>query len=272
MYTDWVKSNELTSYFIIAFVTTWLLVLPLVLSTQGIINVSISSDWHVLGSIGPIFSALVVTRLVHGKSGLNQIINRLCNWGIGVGWLLVGLLSPILLFILAAIIVRLTSGDWPNFAQLTTTEYANLHWVLGSLLSALAYGIGEEVGWRGFALPRLQRSMSALKATFILTLFWALWHLPMFFYRFDFSLAHAVGFFIGMFAGAILLTFFFNSTGGSIFMVAAWHTTWNVVNILGLAVSMDVVSLMSAVVIITAFFIVIVGRPSQLSVHKKVIV
>ena len=115
----------------------------------------------------------------------------------------------------------------------------------------------------------------AVRSAFLIKfacLFWALWHLPMFFYRFDFSLIHAVGFFIGMFAGAILLTFFFNSTGGSIFMVAVWHATWNVVNILGLAVSMDVISLMSTVVIITALLIVIIWRPAQLSVHSKVIV
>jgi membrane protease YdiL (CAAX protease family) len=139
----------------------------------------------------------------------------------------------------------------------------------GSLLSAVAYGVGEEAGWRGFALPRLQRKHSALMATFILAIFWSLWHAPMFLYRFEFGIVQVIGFFIGMFAGAIWLTFLYNSTGENTLMVVLWHTTWNTVNIIGAVVSMEVVSLMSAIVMVMALIIVFVGKPARLSPSGK---
>jgi len=78
-----------------------------------------------------------------------------------------------------------------------------------------------------------------------------------------------IGFFIGLFAGAIWLTFLYNSTGGNIFIVAAWHTIWSIMNILGLVVSIDVVSLRSAIVMVAAVVIVIVWKPARLSMFDK---
>ena len=91
----------------------------------------------------------------------------------------------------------------------------------------------------------------------------------MFFYRFEFSVGQVIGFFLGLFAGAIWLTFLYNSTGGSIFIVVTWHAIWNIVNIFGLVISIDVVSLMSAIVMVAAVVIVIVWRPARLSVYDK---
>ena len=92
-------------------------------------------------------------------------------------------------------------------------------------LWVLTFGIGEETGWRGFALPRLQESHSPLGATIILWVFWALWHLPLFFYSYEVSILP--GFLIGLLAGAINFTWLYNSTDGSILLVALWHGTFN---------------------------------------------
>jgi len=260
------KQYPLVAYFILAFAVTWVLVSPLVLSAQGLLAIPISPHWHFLGALGPILAALIITRIANGTVGLAEFIGRMRRWYVGLVWLLVAILSPALVFVLSAVILRAVGNPWPDFSKLTSAEYANFAWVFGSLLSAVAYGIGEEAGWRGFALPRLQRSRSALSATFILSVFWAIWHVPMFFYRFEFGVGQVIGFFIGLFAGAIWLTFLYNSTGGSIFMVATWHAIWNIVNIFGLVVSVDVVSLMSAIVMVAAVVIVIVWRPARLSV------
>lgn len=118
--------------------------------------------------------------------------------------------------------MRLSGGPWPDWEVLGRGRYAYLAWVVGLLLSSVAYGFGEETGWRGFALPGLQRDRSALSATLILTAFWALWHAPFFFYRYEFGLGQIVGFFLGLLAGAIWLTCLYNATGGSVLMVAIW--------------------------------------------------
>lgn len=110
----------------------------------------------------------------------------------------------------------------------TKKSSRNLYAALGLAalpLWILTFGIGEETGWRGFALPRLQRGRSALSATIILWVFWALWHLPLFFYSYEASILP--GFLIGLLAGAITLTWLYNSTSGTILLVALWHGTFN---------------------------------------------
>ena len=113
------------------------------------------------------------------------------------------------------------------------------------------------------------RRASALGATLILTLFWASWHVPFFSYRFELGAVQAVGFFMGLFAGAIWLTCLYNSTGGSILMVAAWHTTWNLVNQAATVVSVQILSAMSVMVMILAVAVVISFGPRTLSPRDK---
>ncbi len=260
-----IKKHPLAAYFVLALSITWLLVLPLVLAGQKLLPFNISEHWHVLGALGPIGAALIVTAVANGKAGLAEFRQRMTRWKVGPLWWGVSAFSPFALFLLAVLLLRLSGNPWPDFAKLAGRPYGTGLWIGGSLLSAIAYGIGEEAGWRGFALPRLQYPRSALAATFILALIWALWHLPMFFYRFEFGIGPLIGFFLGLFAGAIWLTFLYNSTGGSILMVALWHTTWNVVNIFALVISLEVVAIMSTLVMVAALLIVLIEKPARLS-------
>ncbi len=257
------------AYFVLAFLITWILILPLALSAQNLLRLRISEHWHFLGALGPVGAAFAVTAIANGKAGVSEFLGRMGRWKMGVIWFLVSAFSPFALFLFSVLVLRVFGNPWPDFGKLASGEYATFEWIGGSLLAAFAYGIGEEAGWRGFALPRLQQRHSALWATFILSVFWAIWHIPMFFYRFEFGIGQVIGFFIGLFAGAIWLTFLYNSTGGSTLMVALWHTTWNIVNIFGLVVSVDVVSVMSAMVMVAAVIIAIVGKPAQLSPYGK---
>ena len=88
---------------------------------------------------------------------------------------------------------------------------------------------GEETGWRGFALPLLQRRHGAL-AALLITPIWAVWHLPYFFtvaaYR-DFAPVGYVGFVFGLACGSIVLTWLYDGTGGSILACAVWHGLYN---------------------------------------------
>ena len=102
----------------------------------------------------------------------------------------------------------------------------------GVLLLLVAAGLGEETGWRGYALPQLQRRFSPLASSLILAVLWFGWHLPQFFliasYR-DFSPVQYVGMFLDLACGAIVLTWLYNRSGGSILLVAVWHGLYNLV-------------------------------------------
>jgi len=257
-----IRARPLTAFVVLSFGITWLLVSPLVLSGLGLVAWGVPPHWHVLGALGPIGAAFIVTRAVSGRAGVDELRARMGPWRVAWPWLLAGVASPLALLAVAVVGVRVVSGVWPDVGALAGREAV---WWLGGLAAALAYGVGEETGWRGFLLPRLQARRSALAATVVLTLAWAAWHVPMFAYRFDFGVVEVVGFFVGLFAGAVWLTALYNGSGGSVFVVAAWHATWNVVNILALPVSMAVVAAMSTLVMVAAIAVVVVWGPRRLA-------
>jgi membrane protease YdiL (CAAX protease family) len=130
----------------------------------------------------------------------------------------------------------------------------------------LTFGIGEESGWRGFALPRLQKEHSALSATFLLWVFWALWHLPLFFYIYDPDIIP--GMLIGLLAGTITFTWLYNSTGGSVLMTAIWHGLFNYTTACTDCKTGLTAAVISTAVMIWAVVIVIWCQPTDF-VHPR---
>ena len=103
----------------------------------------------------------------------------------------------------------------------------------GVLLLILIGALGEETGWRGYALPQLQRRFSPLTSSLIIAVVWFGWHLPQFFviatYR-DSAPAQYAGMFLGLACGSVVLTWLYNRSGGSILLVAIWHGLYNFVS------------------------------------------
>jgi membrane protease YdiL (CAAX protease family) len=122
----------------------------------------------------------------------------------------------------------LISGEWSSVTQFgRVAEYPALDWYVGWALWILTFGLGEETGWRGYALPRLQRDRSARSATLIVGLLWAFWHLPAFFYNFELTVFGMVAFVVSILSGAVVLTWLFNSTRGSLIPAILWHGSFN---------------------------------------------
>jgi membrane protease YdiL (CAAX protease family) len=138
------------------------------------------------------------------------------------------------------------------------------------VLWLLTYGFGEEVGWRGYLLPRLQRGRSAWRATLILWVVWAIWHVPSFFYLHTVSSAGTlVGFLLGVLAGAILLTWLYNSCGGSVLIVAVWHGLFDYVTACTECKSGLTAAALSTVVMIWAVVVIPLFKPANLSRQRR---
>jgi len=100
------------------------------------------------------------------------------------------------------------------------------------LANVFFYGFGEEVGWRGFALARLQARKSALTSALLIGAAWAAWHLPLFAFAGGLSsmgIAGAAGWLFSIFTGSILMTWLFNASRGSILAVALFHGVLDIV-------------------------------------------
>lgn len=103
--------------------------------------------------------------------------------------------------------------------------------VLMSIVFVFFLGGGqEELGWHGFALPQLQRSYSALGASLIIGVVWAIWHIPLYFTAWSNSTIPFPAYLIALVALSIIFTWLYNNTGGSILLTMLMHASFNSVS------------------------------------------
>ncbi len=176
-----------------------------------------------LGGFGPPLIALLTAHLC-GGSGLADLLRGILRWRVAGKWYAFALLLPPGLYALAMLVLWFF-GDYMVPAGAPSIGVYPLM-LLGV---ALIGGGQEEVGWRGFALPRLQRHMQPLTASIVLGLLWVVWHLPLFFMpgtpQVAIPLLPYVVYTLGI---SIIMTWLFNASGGSTLLAILFHAGVNV--------------------------------------------
>jgi membrane protease YdiL (CAAX protease family) len=220
------------AFTVIAYAISWVCWLPLLADRQDWVSWSASSYLHLLGGLGPAIAALVLTAMVAGRSGVDDIMRRALAWRGRLGWLGLAVFGPLAVFAAAVLAARLVEGTWPDLSRFgASTEYPLLPLAGFWVANLLFYGFGEEIGWRGFAQPTLQRKHSALTSAIIVSAIWAAWHLPLFGITATYRAMPAigfVGFFFSMLTASFLLTWLYLRGRGSILVVAAFHAAFDI--------------------------------------------
>lgn len=215
-----------------ALLLSWLAWLPLALAAMGVWGGDPPQELHLLGSLGPMLSAFIVTAAWHGRPGVTALARRMVAWRGNLRWIALAVLVPLGLYALGVLVTRAVQGVWLDVGTLgQSPEYPWMPAVVAVLANLVFYGYGEEVGWRGFLLPRLQARSSALKSAVLVTLFWACWHIPLFAFADGFRKMGAIGipgWLFSLLLGSVILTWLFNSSGGSILVVALFHAMLDV--------------------------------------------
>jgi membrane protease YdiL (CAAX protease family) len=261
-----VMSTPLVLYFVLAYAFSWAIGIPLALSEKGIIQ-PILPEWaHYFIAFGPALSAIIVTGTFEGRDGLRRLISRVTCWHVSMRWWAVALL-PLLVGLGTILGLRVISGSWVDWLSFGEVHFLPSLGFGALFLWILTFGIGEETGWRGFALPRLQQSRSAFAATSILAILWALWHLPQFFYLFDPAIA--IGWALGLYGGAIVFTWLFNSTGGSVLILAVCHGAINFMTGSNAGDGL-IAAVVSTAVMVWAVLVVLIFKPVNLSRNTKI--
>ncbi|MEZ4552540.1 MAG: lysostaphin resistance A-like protein [Dehalococcoidia bacterium] len=228
-----VRARTVLAYFAVAYGVSWLLWLPLVASQQGWWSLDLPESWHYAAAAGPVTAAFVVAGIVDGRSGGRALLEQYRPSRAPRGWLVAAVGSVLALAAGGIIGTRIADGAWPSYAEFAKTgNLPALGLPLTFLVHLLTFGVGEETGWRGFALPHLQERWGALRATALLYAGWAGWHIPSFFENptfSDWSATTMVGWLIGLGLGAVFLSWLYNSTHGSLLTVVAWHALFNTV-------------------------------------------
>jgi uncharacterized protein len=269
-----IRRHPLATYFAFAYGISWLLWAPLWMPAFGVDGLPVLPFHHALGALGPITAAFLVSALETGLAGPLDLFRRMGLWRGRLVWVALALLAPFALLALAVVGTSLIGGESLSLAGFGSSREFPQFSALGFLAyNIVSFGYGEEVGWRGFALPRLQTRHSAFVATLLLTLGWALWHLPLFFYRpgyVSMGAVDIVGWFLSFLTGAVLLTWLYNESRGSLLVVALFHATVDIVFTSDIS-SQPVTNGAGVLITLWGIIVLVAAGPGYLSRRGKMI-
>jgi membrane protease YdiL (CAAX protease family) len=171
--------KALIGFFVLAYAVSWLWAVPLA-AVHLVVRQGQGWPTHYLALFGPAIAAVVVTAWTLGRPGVGDLLARMIKWRVALRWWLVAL-SPVAFLGLALVMMAAVGQALPSPAQFGKFSGIPAIGVAGVLLLILLGALGEETGWRGYALPQLQRRFSPLASSLILAVFWFGWHLPQFF-------------------------------------------------------------------------------------------
>jgi len=217
--------KPLIAFFIIAYLLAWATMALPVAQNYGFLTGLLPLEiLLIVGSWMPNIAAFIVIGfIIKRKGGIKELFKGWLKWRMHPGWYLLAL-SPVLFGFTAMVLYQWIYGYSPS-AGLFEDPAA----FIGLLVLITVTGaMGEELGWRGFALPRLQLRMNALSASILLGILWAFWHLPLWFAGLGFE---AIPFWAYLLIGvsfSVMITAACNNSGGSLLIATLFHLFLNV--------------------------------------------
>ena len=227
-----VRKYPLFSFFAMAYAFSWIMSIPYILAQWGILH----GDYRiifVIKSFGPFLAAFIMTSMMEGKEGVLRLRQSIRQVHAGWQWYLFILLGVPTLMLLGIAVMPGALASFQGFPP----HFSVVYLVTFVLIFFGGGPLGEEPGWRGFALPRMQSRFGALWGTLLLGVLWTFWHLP------DFLTDAQRGgpganlvtlltinlpiFLLMVTAMAVIFTWVFNHTRGSVFISILLHASIN---------------------------------------------
>jgi len=229
--------SHLRAFFGLAYFLTWALLAPWFYLFSVVLNHTI--PWWLwllapvayLGGVAPSVAGLVVTARTEGRSAVRRLVRSLVNGRLPFRWYVFTLLLPPAVTALSIVLVDYDSAIWRAFAFGSVLRNVPVAYAL-----ALPFGpLGEELGWRGYALPRLLDRFGPLGATLIIGVMWTFWHVPMMLWMPGASIPEFMGlttFSVSVYLGHLtamsaVMTMIYLRTGGSVLMAVLAHLAFN---------------------------------------------
>ena len=217
------SAASLLSFFALAFAWSWAcwLLAPVVKAQSPVASTTLS----LVGGFGPSLAAVVVVAHGSGMAGLRRWLTRCLRWRLSWRWAVLAFLFPVVFMGLAAAAHVALGGTLPPSPAVGHVGLAALNFLLIFLVGG---PLGEEFGWRGFALPALQARWGWRVASVLLGLLWAVWHLPLFYSVGTVQSHLPMGWYaLSAIASSVLFAWLFHRSQGSIVPVLVLHTAVN---------------------------------------------
>jgi len=168
------------SFFALTYAISWTSFAGAFVMVGGRVSAAAGTDLPLLvlglfGTFAPSIVALGLTARSEGADGIQSLLERLFKWRVGVRWYVFAVGYLVTIKIGVALVYRIAIGVWPRFGVEP--------WYILAIATVLSTPVqaGEEIGWRGYALPRLAARLGLARASLLLGIIWAIWHLPLFF-------------------------------------------------------------------------------------------
>jgi membrane protease YdiL (CAAX protease family) len=267
--SNFVKKYPALSQLILALLIGGGMIAPMI---AGVVPTD--SFFILIAAYSASLAGVILTAIVSGRDGLRGMFRRLLIWRVGIGWWAFALFALGLMYLGGIVLASLFTGS-----PLQVSLAQPLYMFIPLLIMQFFFdsGLGEELGWRGFLLPRMQARYNALIAAIIVGIVWGLWHLPLFLVDVlspYYELGQMVGVIPGLLAltafitipWSILFTWLYNNTKGSLLLAFVFHASqaW-------FAILVDPNNMIApyigyaAVMTITAIVVALVYGPKNLS-------
>ena len=209
----------LVVFFLLVFALTWVVWVP---RAVGVPVGVVGQLWTWM----PAVAAVLAAALTGGRAAVRRLLSTLLRWRVGWWWYALVILGPAAFAAVVAAAYALLGGSWITGFPAATTGLGSL--ALFLVVLTLTDGLGEELAWRGFALPQLLERYSALIASVVLGVVWGLWHLPLVFTEGSALFGQPIWLLLAdIVAKSILFTWVFVRTRGSVLIAALLHGTTN---------------------------------------------
>ncbi|MFL0249284.1 CPBP family intramembrane glutamic endopeptidase [Clostridium neuense] len=222
MIKRYIKNHEILSFIFLTFLFSWTIWVMLYISSK---NWAMLEIINTLGAFGPGIMSIILTGFLYKKKGLKALLTRLTKWRYNLIYYIIAVFYWIASIYIFYLICKFF-GSKGKVTFINTKPY----YILGGFIYTLLLGgpLGEEIGWRGFLLPRLQKRLNPFYSSIVLGIIWSCWHLPLFFIAG--TCQYGIPFFVFIMVGiinTIIITWIFNRTNGSLIFPILFHTCIN---------------------------------------------
>lgn len=266
--TSFLRRHALIIGIILMFLFTW----PIDLAHSGLMPFKVPFILYLFLGWGFIAAAVLMTWLTSGGGAVGQLLRRYLKWRVHWTWYVALLVMPAAA-VLGVYLNAALTGTPADFSrvmadQLRPPGFSRLAFVLPFFLIDLISN-GEEIGWRGYVLPRLQAKHSALAAALITGVIWGLWHIPKLLTHWDWG--YFALFMLDTIAKSVFLAWMYNGTRGSLLLVAMAHAAWNTTGIFiptastVSAENLGTLAMRVVVEILIAVVVVVASSPARLT-------
>jgi len=225
------QKYTLTVFFALAIGLTWVFMITDALGSHGILPFRLPLPLMVVMGYMPTLAAVLVTYWTKGGDGVKALLKKLTIARVGLGWYLFAIFGMIGVYVLAIFIYNLSGAGHSSFISESAPDVQLWQLALMSIPMFIVIGLvnGEELAWRGFAMPRLQARHNALTSSIIMGLLWSLFHLPLFFTKTGSSQTDMSfpSFTVSTVSITVLYTWLLNNTRGSVLLAYLFHAAQN---------------------------------------------